>query len=84
MKSTQSLIIAAVLGVVSLTSTFAADIAGKGDGPVANACRQDIQALCPDTKPGDGRLKACVRKNHSKLSDDCKDALKAQRKNPKK
>ena len=80
MKLVRTLITSSLLGLVTLPVAFAADGSAKAGGPVAQACRQDIQTLCPDTKPGDGRLKACIRKNHSKLSEPCKDALKAKRK----
>lgn len=79
MKLAHTLLTATLLGLFALSSALAAEGTGKADGPVAQACRQELQTLCPDVEPGDGRLKACVRKNHSKLSDACKDALKAQR-----
>lgn len=42
---------------------------------VAVACKQDIETLCPDIKPGDGRLKACFKSNYKQLSPGCKGAL---------
>lgn len=81
MKLTHHLVTATLLGLACLSNTFAADGVGKTGGAVAEACRQDMQTLCPDIQPGDGRIKACIRKNHAKFSDGCKDALKAKRKN---
>lgn len=34
-------------------------------------CKQDIQTLCPNVKPGDGGLMACVKQNKDKLSPTC-------------
>ena len=79
MKFAHILVTSTVLSLAAFSNAFAADGMSKADGPVAEACRQDIQTLCPDVKPGDGRIKACVRKNHSKFSDECKAAIKAQR-----
>jgi Cysteine rich repeat len=44
---------------------------GRGDGQQGAArqpCAADIQQLCADVKPGDGRLKACVKEHFGKLS----------------
>jgi hypothetical protein len=58
-------------------SAHAADAPG---GPVADACKQDVQTLCPGVQPGEGRIAACLKGKRSKLSDGCKAAIKAQRK----
>ncbi len=80
MKLTQTLATLTLLGGVAMSSAFAADEAApRGGSPVAEACRQDVQTLCAGAKPGDGRIKACMRENRAKLSDGCKAALKAQR-----
>ena len=81
MKFTRHLITASLLGLAALSSTLAAEGTSKASGLVAQACHQDMQTLCPDTKPGDGRIRACMRKNHAKLSDGCKEAFKEKRKN---
>lgn len=80
MKRVHTVLASTLLGLIALSSAYAADGAAKADGPVAQACSADVEKLCPGTTPGDGRIKACIRKNHSKLSDGCKEALKAQRK----
>ncbi|WP_372525937.1 hypothetical protein [Piscinibacter sp.] len=80
MKLTQTLAALSLFGVIAVSSAFAADEAApRVGGPVAEACRQDVQTLCAGAKPGDGRIKACMRENRAKLSDGCKAALKAQR-----
>lgn len=36
------------------------------------ACRSDIQSLCKDIKPGEGRTWACIKSHEADLSPDCK------------
>ncbi len=43
---------------------------GKARGP--GACAADARKFCGDVKPGEGRVKACLRKNLEKLSEGCK------------
>ena len=44
-------------------------------GYVGRACRADIQTLCPEATPGDGRILECLEKNEAKVSDTCKNAV---------
>ena len=39
------------------------------------ACAADIKQLCPEVKPGEGRLKACVKEHFGQLSASCQTAL---------
>jgi hypothetical protein len=39
------------------------------------ACAADIKQLCAEVKPGDGRLKACVKEHFGQLSVSCQTAL---------
>jgi Cysteine rich repeat len=39
------------------------------------ACAADITQLCAEVKPGDGRLKACVKEHFGQLSAPCQTAL---------
>jgi hypothetical protein len=41
----------------------------KGAGKV---CAADVQKLCGEVKPGEGRVRDCLIKNTDKLSDGCK------------
>ena len=39
------------------------------------ACAADIKQLCPEVKPGEGRLKACVKEHFGQLAASCQTAL---------
>lgn len=39
-------------------------------------CMQDIEKFCADVKPGQGRMRECLKKNQAGLSQACKDAHK--------
>ena len=39
------------------------------------ACAGDIKQLCAEVKPGEGRLKACVKEHFGQLSASCQTAL---------
>jgi hypothetical protein len=42
---------------------------------VVRACADDVVHVCAGVRPGEGRIKACVKDKLSSLSPDCKDAL---------
>jgi len=44
-------------------------------GVARQACAADITQLCAEVKPGDGRLKACVKEHFGQLSASCQTAL---------
>ena len=47
-------------------------------------CKQDIQTLCPNAKPGGGEVLACIKEKKEQLSEQCSTtiaAIVAQRKN---
>ena len=39
------------------------------------ACAADIKQLCPEVKPGEGRLKGCVKEHFGQLTASCQTAL---------
>jgi hypothetical protein len=45
------------------------------DFRVARACVGDVLNLCSGVLPGEGRIKACMKENMSRISADCVDAL---------
>jgi hypothetical protein len=44
-------------------------------GAARQACGADIKQMCAEVKPGDGRLKACVKEHFGQLSATCQTAL---------
>jgi hypothetical protein len=58
-------------------SAFATDAAPQSGSPVVAACKQDMQTLCNDVKPGEGRIKECMKSHRKQLSAGCKAAIKA-------
>jgi hypothetical protein len=44
-------------------------------GAARQACAADIRKLCGEIKPGEGRLKACVKEHFGQLSPSCQTAL---------
>ena len=44
-------------------------------GAARQACAADFKQLCAEVKPGEGRLKACVKEHFGQLSTSCQTAL---------
>lgn len=42
------------------------------DMALAEACRGDVDKLCKEVQPGEGRVHKCLRDNSAKLSQACK------------
>jgi len=43
---------------------------------VVNECADDLERYCSDVPAGQGRLLECIKKNDTKVSARCKDAIK--------
>lgn len=44
----------------------------RNDVALAEACRPDVDKLCADVEPGEGRIHACLQENREKLSPQCR------------
>ena len=44
-------------------------------GVAHQACGADIKQMCADVKPGNGRLRACVKEHFGQLTASCQTAL---------
>jgi Cysteine rich repeat len=44
-------------------------------GAVHQACAADLKQMCGEVKPGDGRLKSCIKEHFGQLSPPCQTAL---------
>jgi hypothetical protein len=70
MRMHKTIMLVAPLAVaLSLATTARAEV---GAAP----CRQDVEKLCPDAKPGGGALRGCLERHASELSPACQDHLK--------
>jgi len=47
------------------------------------ACADDVEKLCKDVKPGEGRIVRCLKDNSDRLSNECRDKLMASKRKPK-
>jgi hypothetical protein len=56
----------ALLAAVAATSAHAED-----------ACKEDMKLLCPEVKPGSGRIMGCLREHQSQLTPPCSERLAA-------
>ena len=45
----------------------------RGEDP----CAADVKELCPNVKPGSGRVSGCLQRNEAKLSQACRERLQA-------
>lgn len=45
-----------------------------------DACADDVQKLCSDVKPGEGRIVKCLKDNSKSVSPECRDKLTAEKK----
>ena len=62
------------LGLSSMLMLAPAEAMAQ-QGAARQACAADIKQLCGDVKPGDGRLKSCVKEHFGQLSAGCQTAL---------
>ena len=46
------------------------------------ACDEDVKKLCPDIRPGGGRILQCLRGQESNLSPSCRQVLAARSSKP--
>ena len=71
----------AVLAFVLATSPTPARAsdAVPANSPAVQACKKDMETLCPGVQMGEGRMLACLKEHRRKLSEGCKAAVKAQR-----
>jgi hypothetical protein len=44
------------------------------------ACKADFEKFCAGTKPGGGRIIACLNKQRAQISEACRNVIDAQKK----
>ena len=52
--------------------------AAEGQRP-REACRADFERLCKGIKPGEGRIKDCIKAHRAEISAQCRSALRGAR-----
>jgi orotidine-5'-phosphate decarboxylase len=72
MMSVRTLIASALLILAAAAPALAAD-----QPNVREACKQDVEQLCPGVQPGGGGIMQCLRDHADKVSDGCKQAARA-------
>ena len=50
-------------------------LAAAGSARAEDACRADVEKLCPGIPPGGGRVSACLQANRAQVSPACKAEL---------
>ncbi len=73
-------VLAGVLGLFAGAGAAQAQPAPAAS--LRQACRSDYRSFCAGTRPGGGRILACLQKNAANLSPACQQALAAARPNP--
>jgi len=80
----------ALIGVALATSALAFGQSASpppspGEGRSGNfakvreACHEDVERLCKDVKPADGRIRECLHAHRDELSAGCQAALREAR-----
>jgi len=62
----------ALLLVLPLVAARAAE-----EDPAPNPCTADVLSLCPDVEAGSGKIRACLRRNESRISAECRARFEA-------
>ena len=66
---------------LALAITLISFVMASGSGSVTaaeeNPCKADIQKLCGDVQPGQGRIQACLKQHKDEISQECKDRIAA-------
>jgi hypothetical protein len=63
------------LAIIAAAASIAITGASAQNGPVAEACNEDIAQYCADKAHGSGELRACLEENIDKVTAACKTAL---------
>jgi len=64
-----------VLSAALFAAAAIANFAWAQQGPVATACKDDIQKFCAGKEHGQGEVRACLEANKDKVTAACKTAL---------
>jgi len=62
---------ALVVLLISLVVTTGSDPLSAAE----DACKADVQRLCGDVKPGQGRIQNCLKAHKDEISQECRDLI---------
>jgi hypothetical protein len=68
------LLVKVVVGGAVLALCSSAQAKGEKGG---SACKADVQKLCKDVQPGEGKILGCLKEHQADLSPQCTAQLKA-------
>jgi hypothetical protein len=68
-------ILVAVAAIWLLSASDATAQMNRAMRAVLGACKPDIARFCSQVRPGEGRIKACMKEHLQELSDPCKEAM---------
>ena len=63
------------LMVVGAAMLLSVPVAVAQQSSQSRACAGDIKSKCPDVKPGEGRIRACVKEHLTEFSEPCQARL---------
>lgn len=67
--------VTAIIAAGAATLIATASTAQQGEGPVAQACSDEMAKLCQDKQHVQGEMRACLEANKDKASSACRAAL---------
>ena len=70
----KTIMVASAILLLSASGAMAQKM-GAGARVVLQACKPDIARFCSQVRPGQGRVKACMKEHVHELSEPCKEAL---------
>jgi hypothetical protein len=63
------------LVVIGAALLFSTSVATAQQSSQSRACAGDIKSKCADVKPGEGRIRACVKEHLTEFSEPCQARL---------
>lgn len=73
-----------ILSALVFASALSVTPAMAQDNELVKYCKSDIQRLCKNVKPGDGRLLGCLKSHQKEMTVGCAQALQKMQKAAKK
>jgi len=60
----------------SVSAMLLLSLAFASSALAAPSCKADVAKLCPEVKPGGGRIAQCLKQNEAQVSAPCKERIK--------